>query len=881
MKRYRRAARNSRAAILGSHEDFFAENASFDEYLRARYSQNMLTDEAALTAKRKKRHRATQFLKRYLQRIFHIKFAQKRTQAIYPVIGNAADIPDYETIVPAHHVTTPMATSPVSIRLINKVRGGIRIKSSDTVYLLSPVSDKSSVNSLFEDDHVSLRGTGATTADSNINTALIEPPPESQLYETTKYKDFSITMHSRKPFLGLTFCCTGVETATRNEIMKIIESMGGVQYLDLMSDVQYLIVANRKTQKYQFCVKNRTNMKYLTKDAIFKIHDQWLAGDDNVEKLLEEHTLPIFGEIRACFSRVEPHSSQVTHLLSASFRNARAEQFTESSLQKQFTKNGGHAKESLSNDQHCMISAEPRGTRYNKAVEWGIPVIHPVWIIDSLLRGAALDFDDYLLTTDAEEMYENGCNVWQELGNGEKRLVTKQLIGVPVEGPRKLNRGKRTEIWNSIMEHTNYEGKGSMTDKTWDEESDSENNEEIEYAKPVEAKSRSSLFLGFKFLLVGFTARESDLLSGGIEAFQGVITTDVGDKTTTHIIVPASKGSDTSNLLRAIPSGIRPLITSGDIKVVTEFFIERCIFYKKVVLDRWGQPIKGLLASSKRFKVSTSGFTGIELLHIEKLIKFLNFEYCESFSEQRDLLILNVNLFKESFVKNLPKLFQYPNKDVLNCPTYQSGQSSVSLLSAKNKIEAAKKWSIPIVSIAYLWEIFEKSQYKSALVMVELNDPQWCVHAPINYIRPKSLIEYIRDMDRSINSEMRKESEDAIRLPSPRKARQRQKYGKLMGSVSPSSMKSRIMDVAKSSMTSRSTINIDGEDENGEGTEKGGINCDVTNDEELSSQVRYDDSESTINQERLLKKLEEESPQYKREMTAKGSATKRRKTRGQ
>ncbi|KAG5419062.1 DPB11 [Candida metapsilosis] len=690
-------------------------------------------------------------------------------------------------------------------------------------------------------------------------------------------------MHSRKPFLGLTFCCTGAESTTRNEMMKIIESMGGVQYLDLMTDVQYLIVANRRTQKYQFCVKNRVDMKYLTKDAIFKIHEHWLSGDDDIEKLLEENKLPVFSEMNVCFSRVESSQSQIKHLLGPSFRRANEEQFTEESLFREFTQNGGQAKESLSNHQDCMISAESRGTRYNKAIEWGIPVVHPVWIIDSIIRGAALEFDDYLLTNDTSETYENGCNVWQELFEKANKPVTKEVTRPSLEGPKKLNRGRRTEIWNSIMDHTNYERKGLVTDKTWDEESDSENNEEIEYVKPVETKKRSSLFLGFKFLLVGFTARESDLLSGGIETFQGEITADIGDTTMTHIIVPANKGSETSQLLRAIPSSIRSMITSGDIKVVTEFFIERSIFYKKVVLDRWGQPIKGLIHSSRRFKVSTSGFTGIELLHIEKLTKFLNFEYCESFSEHRDLLILNINLFKESFIKNLPKLFQYPNKDILNCPTYQSGQSSVSLLSAKNKIDAAKKWSIPVVSIAYLWEIFETSQYKSALVVPELNDPQWCIHAPINYIRPKSLIEYIRDMGdttRSIRDIGESRKEDVVKLPSPRKVRPKQKYGKLMGSVSPSSMRSRIMEVAKSS---RSTITMDGEEDDDDDEEETGhgeaaaLNCDVTNDEDMSSQVRYDDSESMMNQERLLKKLEQESP---REMTATGSSTKRRRTKG-
>ena len=48
-------------------------------------------------------------------------------------------------------------------------------------------------------------------------------------------------------------------------------------------------------------------------------------------------------------------------------------------------------KESLLCHQNFIITADPRGTRYNKALEWNVPAIHPIWIVDSVLRGAALD----------------------------------------------------------------------------------------------------------------------------------------------------------------------------------------------------------------------------------------------------------------------------------------------------------------------------------------------------------------------------------------------------------------------------------------------------------------------------------------------------------
>lgn len=75
-------------------------------------------------------------------------FERKTTQIIYPVIRNAADIPNYEAIVPARHVTTSMAALSQSIHLNNNFRGGIINRQRGVVYLLSSVSARSSVESL-------------------------------------------------------------------------------------------------------------------------------------------------------------------------------------------------------------------------------------------------------------------------------------------------------------------------------------------------------------------------------------------------------------------------------------------------------------------------------------------------------------------------------------------------------------------------------------------------------------------------------------------------------------------------------------------------------------------------------------------------------------
>ncbi|KAI5969358.1 hypothetical protein CANMA_001606 [Candida margitis] len=174
MLRYRREARNPRAALLGSFESFFEENASFDEYIRDRYNRNPFTDDAIIARRKRRSVRIADFLKRSIQRVFQIRLRHQRNQVIYPVIMNAADIPNYETVVPARHLTTSMVVHPRLKQLANEFRGGIKKRQRNEVNLLSSAaSAMSSVNSLFEDDRVSLEGTGATTADSNIPMDLI------------------------------------------------------------------------------------------------------------------------------------------------------------------------------------------------------------------------------------------------------------------------------------------------------------------------------------------------------------------------------------------------------------------------------------------------------------------------------------------------------------------------------------------------------------------------------------------------------------------------------------------------------------------------------------------------------------------------------------
>ena len=83
--------------------------------------------------------------------------------------------------------------------------------------------------------------------------------------------------------------------------------------------------------------------------------------------------------------------------------------------------------------------------------------------------------------------------------------------------------------------------------------------------------------------------------------------------------------------------------------------------------------------------------------------------------------------------------------------------------------------------------------------------------------------------------------DNLVRLPSPRRVNLKQKYGKLVGGKSPKSIKRKLLEAAN--------LFADGQNDHS-------INPDVTIEEDLMSQIRYQDNESMINQERLLEKLD-------------------------
>ncbi|GBL52103.1 hypothetical_protein [Candidozyma auris] len=662
-----------------------------------------------------------------------------------------------------------------------------------------------------------------------------------------------------KPLMGRTFCCTGLQGSERHEIAEKILALGGTHQSDLMSSVQYLIVGSRSTEKYKYSIKYRHDIVFLAPTAIKKIHERWTAGDDTGLDP-NEYQLPVFSSFNVCVARIDrPAVEVVSKLFAERFRTPVAGAMPRDSLTDAFSadevsvcmeKKGATVSTTLTPSSDVVVSTETSGKRFTMAKQWGISVVHPLWVYDSCLRGAALDLDDYVLTADGNNLYNNASFVWKKLYVARIGSSKPQSApGVNMDAERAPLK-KSSEVWSSIMNNARSKAAKTIKESIWDEPAEEKETTitTTESAPRSPAAKKSSLFVGFKFLPVGFSIPQQKVLRTVVESHNGEVAGSADDETITHVLLLVKSGPQANLVLSMLPSGMKRRINSKDVHVVTDWFIERSIYYKQIRHDSWCKPLQGLVPSPKKFKVCITGFTGVELLHIEKLIEYLNLEFCETLASKRDLLIVNINLFKDRLLGKSPTLFKYKHKDVLNCPIYSTGDgsSSVSVLSSQNKMNAAKKWNIPIVSIAYLWEMIQTSAGKANLQMPDIFDHHWCIYAPRSLAKPTTLLDYVRSINNDFQTQRRsvEESEEAsesVQLPSPRKVREKQKFGRLAG--------------GGESLTEKLKRARDGGEDDGE---------DVRSEDrppesdDIMTQVGYVNQDSVQNSEELMKKLGED-----------------------
>lgn len=736
-------------------------------------------------------------------------------------------------------------------------------------------------------------------------------------------------MSNSKPFGDLKFCCTSVPSGLRLDISSKIKSMGGIYCNNLMSDVNVLIVGDRNTDKYRFSAQKRFDIVFIKPEAIVELHEKWISGE-NILNLSSAATMssktlasgylrfiprmPIFEGLTICLSRIPSPSNN-------SGGSGGGKVPSKAELAEIINLNGGNSTDSLTIHTSFLITTERSGKRFEKAIEWKIPVVHPNWVTDSLRRGASLESDYYNVTLfkDYSKIGKGACLIWNELKefshkhssiggsanqnnstSKKRRLVTddaedstlRKLFTVPQdideeedeeEDVGDFDEIRQTKVnstslsaWDSIINNFNKPTAsqilGNNTKRTkLSNETKIAKNKKQSASKPKadpQKNDKRLLFKGLKFSIFGFDSIKSSTLTKIIKSHSGeanVILNEIESLfETDYIVIPHSL------LDEDIMSKAQLLSKQNKYLIVTEWFIERCLYYNEIKYDIWGQPLtlnkqirENRSATTEevgKLQVSISGFSGIELLHLEKLLASLDhlITFNEKLTKNTHLLLINSSLIglnednSKPLFENNPELVKVLIKD-MEC-------NKISLQSMKKKLVFCQTNGLPIYSINFLFELAIDWLSKNSddvtkgakLNKEKLSDLRWCIYYPkhLNQKADHFLYKFVSTL-----------CEESSASTGENKTK-RKEWGKLSGKASESSLNQRNDDLVRLNKgqlaIEEKDINDDQEgksDEenkqsNGSNQRQGSLLADEDAKEDLATQIVYGKERKISNMKR-------------------------------
>lgn len=556
-----------------------------------------------------------------------------------------------------------------------------------------------------------------------------------------------------KPLHNITFCPTGIndEDISRAISKKIIK-LGGYYSKDLTRQVNVLIIGQTKiTNKYKFAVRHRYDMIFINVDVIDILYERWLAGDDiamtNELKKTDGESVTT-STLNMLRMRYSSHALENFYVFIGRIENYSIDEVEKlCHLQKCYKCNSTHFVKdcNIRSDVNTVlfITDSLHGARARAALEQNIAIVHYKWVLDCYKRKAMLEYDPhYLLSkippnTPFEKIGLGSCECWDSLENPKMSNL--------------LESNDPTVTATSTTSANLFSKFKSQGDKIWQKamSGDSKSSHTLpsttrllplplpsSSAAEGEAKNES-VFKNCTFHIAeAFPDSHSKILKRVIEQNSGVV-----DPTDAKYVV--------------VPSNV-PLNKLFDVKleeidkiVVTEFFIERCLHYKTLISppDSWSKPFylssdvrlnpsKSLLHNSNQMlQVAITGFNGVELLHLDKILQIMKpmgIKFTEYLNKTTDLLIINLSSL--SSIPHTHPLWKnkYGDLFTMQMETDNRMSSRVFRNSMKRKIEFVKQeHSIPVVTPAFLIDLLlHTSKLKSKKEVVYLNNVNWCIICP-------------------------------------------------------------------------------------------------------------------------------------------------------
>ena len=241
----------------------------------------------------------------------------------------------------------------------------------------------------------------------------------------------------------------------KSEFSAMISEMGGVNKLDLTSDVTHLIVGGYDTPKYKYVAKERTDVKCLLPEWLEALRESWIeGGETDVERLEQQYRLPTFHDLRVCVTGFQ----DCTETMRSISKNSWETDYTQVAMRKQLEQtvnnNGGQYRGDLTKEVTHLIAHVASGAKYLHAKQWGIHVITIEWLQQSLERGMILDealYDPVM----KEEDRGKGAWIRRSISTTSLKKRAREDINI---ASRKLRRtasarfgGQSDALWGDIV----------------------------------------------------------------------------------------------------------------------------------------------------------------------------------------------------------------------------------------------------------------------------------------------------------------------------------------------------------------------------------------------------------------------------------------------
>ncbi|KAL5427530.1 hypothetical protein PMIN04_001295 [Paraphaeosphaeria minitans] len=489
-----------------------------------------------------------------------------------------------------------------------------------------------------------------TTVQTAFGTRRDEPPHASFCTMSTTAGAYGT---GQMPLAGTILCFTSVAPEQRTELSVIGAQMGAQIKLDLTSDVTHLIVGNANSAKYRYVAKAREDVKVLFPPWIHAVQKVWMTGEDvNTLEVEEQWRLPTFYGLKICLT---------------GFDNPEQRKY----IQETAMKNGAEYHGDLTKAVTHLVAASPSGSKYEHAVNWRMKIVTWEWFEQSCERGMALDEAYYHPTMAVEE---RGVGAWDRRTStspmlGKRMRAAEQIEPITNPSRRKLRRaastrlsGQAEALWAGITSGGLEKKPDDGDDWTEASIAHPDPRPEIDHCTVPVVESRDcmqprkdpasrprgpfsddhdGIFAGRVVHLRGFDKNKTNILREHLDSNGAVVVCDAAE-------LEQFAADDLGEGFVLVPHDVQPNLTSlpdaaGAMSVVTNWWVERCL-HGKCLVDPTDfvlcKPFDKLNVSRLAgLTINSTGFTGIELLHVTKAVAMFGGTYDEILSPKVSVLV--------------------------------------------------------------------------------------------------------------------------------------------------------------------------------------------------------------------------------------------------